>query len=166
NSQTMCALQRQNIRLGYAAARVLRRKAGDPGFESGVPGFSAQDASSSVSQTDILPLEGAHRLRIAINGYGNNLWWVYDFAGGTASRFSISAHLRSDVASSSTLQFCAFAEYAGGSNEQNCASVSGAAGDKGIVSATLNLDSTKALNSVRIRFNQEGSAGVQFTVDS
>ena len=138
----------------------------DPGFESGVSGFSAQDASSSVAQTDISPLEGAHSLRIAIDGYGNNLWWVYDFAGGTASRFSISAHLRSDVASSSTLQFCAFAEYADGSNDQNCAPVSGAAGDKGVVSATLNLDSTKALNSVRIRFNQEGSAGVQFTVDS
>src|SRR5438132_971795 len=36
NSQTMCALQRRNIRLGYAAARVLRRKAGDTGFESRV----------------------------------------------------------------------------------------------------------------------------------
>jgi hypothetical protein len=138
----------------------------DPGFETGVSGFTAQDASSSVTQTDISPLEGAHSLRIAINGYGNNLWWIYGFPGGTASRFSVSAHLRSDVASSSTLQFCAFVEYADGSNDQNCAPVSGTAGDKGIVSATLNVDSTKALNTVRIRFNQEGREGVQFTVDS
>src|SRR5207244_13500430 len=38
----------------------------DPGFESGVSGLTAQDASSHVSQTDVSPLEGAHSLHIDI----------------------------------------------------------------------------------------------------
>jgi hypothetical protein len=137
----------------------------DPGFESGVSGFAAQVASSQVAQTDVAPLEGAHSLMVAINGYGDNVWWVYGFAGGLASRLSVGAHLRSDLASSSTLQFCAMAYYGDGSTGLNCADVTGAVGDKGWVSAALNLDSTKALETVRIRLIQEGSAGVRFTMD-
>ena len=99
----------------------------DPGFESGVSGFVAQNESTTqVAQTDVAPLEGAHSLMVAINGYGDNVWGVYGFAGGLASRLSVGAHLRSDLASSSTLQFCAMAYYGDGSTGLNCADVTGA----------------------------------------
>ena len=62
----------------------------DPGFESGVSGFSAQDPSSSVTQSAEAPLEGAHSLRVSIAGYGNNIWWVHSFSGGLASRFVVT----------------------------------------------------------------------------
>ena len=137
----------------------------DPGFESGVSGFAAQDASSQVVQTGVSPLDGAHSLRVAINGYGNNVWWAHPFAGGTASHFGVSAHLRSDVASSSILQFCAMVYYADDTTALHCTAVSGAAGDKGVVSAELTLDPAKPLASVRIRLIQEGSDAVQFTLD-
>lgn len=138
----------------------------DPGFESGVSGFWAQDASSNVQQTGMSPLEGSHSLSVSINGYGNHVWWDYPFAGGLASRLSVSAHLRSDAASSSTLDFCAFAEYADGVQDQNCAHVTGDPGDKGIVSSALTLDPGKPLKIVHILIQQVGSAGVQFTIDS
>src|SRR6185295_7817509 len=93
----------------------------DPGFESGVSGFVAQDSSSNVSQTNVAPLEGAHSLRIAINGYGNNLWWDYLAGGRKGTRLSVSAHLRSDVASPSSLKFCAFVNYNDGTQTQSCA---------------------------------------------
>ena len=59
----------------------------DPGFESGVSGFSAQDSSSSVTQSSDSPLEGGYSLRVSIAGYGNNMWWIREFPGGLASRF-------------------------------------------------------------------------------
>jgi len=137
----------------------------DPGFESGVSGFEAQDASSQVIQSDVSPLDGAHSLGVAINGYGNNVWWTHPFAGGTASHFAVSAHLRSDLDSSSILQFCAMVYYADGTTELSCAPVSGAAGDKGVVTAELTLDAAKPLSTVNIRLVQEGSDGVRFTLD-
>jgi hypothetical protein len=137
----------------------------DPGFESGVSGFEAQDASSQVIRTDVSPLDGAYSLSVAINGYGNNVWWTLPFAGGTASHFGVSAHLRSDLDSSSTLQFCAMVYYADGTTELSCAPVGGAAGDKGVVSAELSLDPAKPLASVNIRLIQEGGDGVRFTLD-
>jgi hypothetical protein len=138
----------------------------DPGFESGISGFEAQDASSAVTQSSDAPLEGSHSLRVAIDGYGNNVWWHYGFAGGLARHFSVSAQLRSDAASASQLQFCAMAYYADGSNALSCTPVSGSAGDKGVVSAALDLDPAKPLASVNIRLYQEGSAPVRFSLDS
>jgi len=138
----------------------------DPGFESGVSGFVAQDASSLVVRSDEDPLEGEHSLAISIDGYGNNLWWIRDFAGGLASRFEVSASLRSDVSSTSDLQFCAMVYYTGGATALSCSPVSGEAGDKGHVTASLNLNEAAPLQSIRIRLYQEGGDPVQFTMDS
>lgn len=137
----------------------------DPTFEVGVSGFAAQDSSSSVTQSSQAPLEGAHSLRVSIAGYGNNVWWTREFSGGLASRLKVSAHLRSDVPSSSTLRFCAMAYYVDGSTALQCSNVSGAAGDKGPVTAQLDLDAARRLESVRVRLVQEGSAPVTFTMD-
>jgi hypothetical protein len=137
----------------------------DSGFESGVSGFSAQDSSSSVTHSADSPLAGAHSLRVSIAGYGNNVWWVREFSGGLASRFQVSAHLRSDVQSPSTLRFCAMAYYTDDSTALSCSTVSGARGDKGAVTAALDLDPERRLESVRLRLVQEGSAGVTFTLD-
>ncbi len=138
----------------------------DPGFESGTSNFVAQDASSSVTQSSTSPIEGAHSLAVVINGYGNNVWWNYNFSGGKASKFTVGAHLRSDVASTSDLQFCAWAYYSDGSAVKQCQTVHGSAGDKGVVTATLNLDSTKELSTVNILLSQVGSQSVHFSVDA
>src|SRR6185369_16912304 len=84
----------------------------DPQFDFGESGFTGQDQSSTVVRTTVSPLEGASSLHVGIAGYGNNVWWSYDFTGGRASAFRVSAHLRSDAASSSALQFCAMVYYA------------------------------------------------------
>ena len=149
-----------------SVTRQCTNRVQDPGFESGTSGFFAQDDSSHVSQTDVSPLEGSHSLHLDITGYGNNLWWQYPFTGGLARSLRVSAHLRSDVASGSLLQFCAMAYYGDGSTALNCTAVSGAVGDKGIVSALLDLDPAKPLESMNIRMYQEGGAPVQFTLDS
>lgn len=137
----------------------------DPGFESGVSGFSAQDASSSVRQSANAPLAGSYSLQVSIAGYGNNVWWTRVFAGGLASEFTVSGRLRSDVSSSSSLRFCGMAYYADNTTALQCTEVAGTAGDKGAVSATLTLDPARRLSSVRIRLVQEGVAPVTFTVD-
>jgi hypothetical protein len=138
----------------------------DPTFEQGVGAFSPQDASSSVSWSTASPLEGTHSLSIAINGYGNNIWSTRTFQGGTANRLTIGAHVRSDQASSSNLQFCAMVYYADGSSVPQCVDVPGSKGDKGTVTADLPLDHTKPIDNVNIRLVQEGSAGIRFTLDS
>ncbi len=137
----------------------------DPLFESGVSGFAAQDSSSSVTQSPQAPLEGAHSLRVSIAGYGNNVWWTREFSGGLASRLVVSAHLRSDVSSGSTLRFCAMVYYADQSTALECTGVSAAAGDKGAVTAQLDLDPARRLESVRVRLVQEGNAPVTFSLD-
>jgi hypothetical protein len=137
----------------------------DPQFESGTSGFSGQDDSTHVLLSDNAPLEGAHSLSVSINGFGNNVWWQYPFAGGLASHFQASAHLRSDVSSGSILQFCAAAYFADGSDTTSCTNVPGAAGDKGVVSAQIDIDAAKPLESLRIRLSQQGSVAVTFTLD-
>lgn len=138
----------------------------DGQFDTGVSGFAAQDASSLVTRSTESPLEGAASLRVNITGYGNNVWWMRDFTGGRADRFSVSAHLRSDVSSASDLQFCAMVYYADGTTASSCTTVSGSAGDKGTITQALDLDSTKPLESVRIRLYQEGGEPVAFTLDA
>jgi hypothetical protein len=138
----------------------------DPQFDLGVSGFFGQDESSTVVRTADSPLEGAHSLRVSINGYGNNVWWPFLFAGGRASALSVSAHLRSDVSSSSDLRFCAMAYYADDTSVVNCTTVDGSAGDKGTVSAALALDSAQPLHKVHIRLVQEGGEPVSFTLDA
>lgn len=138
----------------------------DPRFELGASGFAAQDASSTVAQTTESPIDGLHSLRVAITGYGNNVWWLHPYEGGRASALQVGAHVRSDADSSSTLQFCAMAYYADNTTALGCRAVSGSAGDKGVVTTALVLDANKPLASVRIRMYQEGGAPVTFTVDN
>src|SRR5262249_17791719 len=128
-------------------------------------GFYAQDASSLVVRTDQNPLEGDHSLHVAISGYGNHVWWTYDFSGGRASALRVGAHLRSDVESSSDLLFCAMAYYTDGA-DTNCTTVSGAAGDKGTIQAALTVDPTRTLASANIRIDQQGGEPVSFTLDA
>jgi hypothetical protein len=137
----------------------------DPQFETGVSDFFAQDASSSVALSTAAPLSGTSSLKVSIAGYGNNVWWIYNFSGGLASHFSVSLRARSDVASASTLQFCAMVYYADGSTDIQATPISGAAGDKGTVSAELAIDPAKRLQSVDLRLFQEGSDPVTFTFD-
>lgn len=137
----------------------------DGRFEAGVSGVTAQDASSAVTQSTAAPLEGASSLRVSIAGYGNNVWWVYDFEGGLASHFLVRARARSDVASSSTLMFSAMIYFADGTTTITRVPLSGAAGDKGLVTVQTAIDPTKRLQSVRLRLIQEGGAPVTFTFD-
>lgn len=137
----------------------------DPRFEAGVSGVFAQDDSSSVTQSAVVPLEGANSLRVSINGYGNNVWWTYDFGGGLASHFLVRARARSDIASASTLMFSAMIYFADGTTTITQVPVSGAAGDKGVVTVETPIDPTKRLQSVRLRLIQEGGSPVTFTFD-
>ncbi len=138
----------------------------DPGFESGVSDFFGQDASSIVTQTSTSPIEGAHSLHVEINGYGNHVWWPYNFAGGTARQLTVSAHVRFDVTSSSDLEFCALTYYADNTSVQQCTTVNGTAGDKGVLTASVDIDPTRPLDSVNILMSQVGSDPVSFTLDT
>jgi len=155
----------QTVSVAVTAPPVPVNLFADPRFEAGVSGVFAQDASSAVTQSPVAPLEGAHSLRVAINGYGNNVWWTHDFNGGLASHFSVRARARSDVASSSTLMFSAMIYFADGTTTITQVPVSGAAGDKGIITVQTPIDPTKRLQSVRLRLIQEGGAPVIFTFD-
>jgi Glucodextranase, domain B len=137
----------------------------DPQFETGTSGVFAQDAITSVVRSTENPIDGRSSLRVRITRYGNNVWWTHDFNGGRASRFMAGARLRSDVNSSSSLQFCTMVYYADGSTAIECTAVSGTAGDKGQVTAEVSIDPTKRIQSVNLRMYQEGGSPVSFSVD-
>ncbi|MSU34411.1 MAG: hypothetical protein EXS36_04750 [Pedosphaera sp.] len=102
---------------------------------------------------------------MSITGYGKNVWWFYNFNGGLASHFLVCAHARLDVASSSTLQFCAMIYFADESTDITCSPLSGMVGDKGMVTAQLPIDPTKRMQSVSLRLYQEGGASVAVAVE-
>ena len=54
---------------------------------------------------------------------------------------------------------------ADGSTDLNCSSLSGTAGDRGIVTALLPIDPAKRLQSVNLRMYQEGGDPVTFSFD-
>lgn len=137
----------------------------DSQFEFGMAGFKGQDADSSVSWSMQAPLEGAHSLRVSIAGYGKNVWSSFDAAGVHATAFTVSAHLRSDVASDSWLQFCAMAYYSDGQTALKCTSVSSEIGDKGVITTKLDLDRARPLATVHVRLFPGGSTPVTFTLD-
>jgi hypothetical protein len=72
---------------------------------------------------------------------------VNDFAGGLASGFGVGAHLRSDVASSSTLQFCAMVYYCDSSTALDCTDVGGAVG--GFDAPAFNIGPGSVFDSIR-----------------
>jgi hypothetical protein len=151
---------------GTQSATTSANLVEDPLFESGVSGFAAQDPSSAVTWSAHEPLEGNHSLRVSITGYGNNVWWSRAFRGGRASQLTVSAHIRSDAASSSVLQFCAMAYYQNGTADLACTPVPGSAGDKGVITAQVHLDPALHLETLRIRLYQEGPAAIAFTLDN
>jgi len=134
----------------------------DPGFENGTSGFAADQAADSVVVT-ASALSGAQSIQASIHGYGDSVWWVHELRG-KATAFSASARIRSDVASSSTIKFCAFVVYDDGENQFDCARITGAVGAKGIAQSAILLQD-KILQSVRIRIEQEGSAPIAVTLD-
>src|SRR5262249_24054249 len=68
--------------------------------------------------------------------------------------------------SASQLLYCASVYYADGNADTSCATVSGDAGDKGIVTAEVALDPARPLSSVNIRIDQQGGDPVVFTLDA
>lgn len=134
----------------------------DPGFESGLSSFEAGTQTASVAQVSPA-LSGSHSLRVAIVNYGDSIWWAREVYGNAVS-FSVAAHIRSDLASTSKINFCAFVVYADDTNASHCTQLTGAVGDKGRVTANLIL-LDKIITNVRIRIEQEGSQPTQITVD-
>ena len=139
----------------------------DPGFESGtgLSDFSVQQAGSVIARTTDNPISGDASLRVVPEGWGANIWWGIDYTGGRASGLHVSGHLRSDLASASTLRFCANVYYTDWSIDESCADVSGEPGDKGVVSADVAVDAEKPLMWVNIRITQDGSEPLQFMLD-
>ena len=134
----------------------------DPGFESGTSGFEGGTETATVVRIADA-LHGQHSLRASITSYGDSIWWSREMFGKGDS-YTVSAIIRSDVASASTINFCAFVMYADNTYAAQCTPISGSAGYKGRVSATLALQE-KDISSVRIRIEQEGAAPVQLTLD-
>ncbi len=138
----------------------------DPGFETGVSGFFAQNSTDSAVRSTTSPIAGTGSLKVTINGYGNNAWWTYN-TSVKASQFEVSGKVRGDtLRSGSTMQLCAAAYYAGsGSIIQNCANLSQVAGQVNTVTATLPLDSTRSLSQVAVRITLNGSGPVSYSFD-
>jgi len=151
-------------RLVFAQGETSANLVSDPYFEQNDSGFYAQDYGSVYRSTDT-PIEGSASLRLETDGWGTAHWWSYEFAG-KASSLTVAAHLRSDLESASNLQFCAIVYYTDWSTTENCTAVSGAAGDKGTVTAQVDVDSTQPLMWVNFRMYQEGSDPLRFTLDA
>ena len=142
----------------------------DPGFESGVAGFAAQESTDSVTRSTVNPIAGSASLRVAINGWGNNVFWTLatdGTANAHASQLTVSGKLRGDTTqSNSTLQFCAAAYYTdSGDIVQNCAEASNIAGQIVTLTASLDLDATRTLASIDIRMTLDGPGPVVYAVD-
>lgn len=134
----------------------------DPGFETGVSNFEPGTETATVVR--VTPaLSGSHSLRVTIANYGDSIWWAREVYG-KATTYTVSGRVRSDLASASKINFCAFIVYADGTNSSRCAALTGSAGDKGVVTASL-VPEDKVITNVRIRIEQEGSQAVQLTID-
>jgi hypothetical protein len=137
----------------------------DPGFETSTSGFSGQDNSTVVTRSTTSPLAGASSLSVDIPDTGNSVWWFKQFRNGLARSFTISARVRSDLASSPGLNFCAGFYDINGSFTPSCTVVPGAVGDKGVVSVTVPIDPTQPLEKLAIRLEQAGQP-IRFTFDT
>ena len=140
----------------------------DPQFESGESGFTAQDDEQPGRRAPpTSPLEGAHSLRVAITGYGNNLWWVHDFTGGRASH--VPRQRAPAIRSCRAHPSCSSARWCTTPMARpRCTAPRSAArlATRAPSPPTLTLDSTKPLETVRIRMYQEGSDPLSFTLDA
>ncbi len=141
----------------------------DPGFETGVSDFAAQDASETVARSTTNPISGTGSLSVSINGWGNNVWWATPAVGTpfvNASKLSVSGKLRGDVVQSgTTLQFCAATYYEDGGFAQQCTDASKVKGTVSNVTAALDLDPNRAINNVDIRLTTLGSGPVTYALD-
>jgi len=141
----------------------------DSGFETGIDLMSDFDNNVSAYRSSTAPISGASSMIVSMpeNAYGSAAWWTYRANGAvTAVSYDIAARLRSNVQSTSNFAFCAFIYYSTGPSPVSaCSEVSGALGDKGTVRTHLDLDSTRAIESVRIRFVQNGNPRTEFAVD-
>jgi hypothetical protein len=134
----------------------------DPGFESGVSNFLPNQDGTSAVVTTVTPIEGAQSLLVGLSGYGNSVIWNgYEPPASQSRRFSrytVAARVVLRTASASSLRLCALVSYADGGFAMPCATVSGAAGDKGTMTVTTLLDTSRDVDLVRMGFFQEGSA--------
>jgi hypothetical protein len=111
------------------------------------------------------PIAGAQSLLVGLAGYGDSVIWNgREFPSSQNRRFSrytISARVVVRSASTSDLNLCGLLNYADGTYAMPCTTVSGAAGDKGTMTVTVALDTTRDVERVRVGFFQEGSAALQ-----
>ncbi len=150
------------IRLGVTGGGCVNLLA-DPGFGVGRVGLRGPglEQRRHAEQRRRAARRRAQPVRVAINGYGNNVWWRHGFfkrRGQALRRERAPA-----VGRGERLRICGSARWRttptvrpGGDLQH--AAVPGAAGDKGVVSAAVDLDPAKMLESVNIRLYQEGSA--------
>ena len=125
--------------------------------------FGSGDGTVSVTQSTENPIAGSASLRVAIQGYGDAAWWSYPFTG-RATSFDVSARVRSNVASTSDIDFCAFIYYADGTTDSLCDTTPATVGDKGVRHVNIPL-SDKNLDSVRLRIVQVGGQAIQLSLD-
>lgn len=143
----------------------------DPGFEAGTSNFQHNQATTSVAVTRTSPVAGAQSLLVNIGGYGDSVLWagrdLSSWSNRRASSMTISMRLVATVASTSQISICGLVDYASGSGAQACKDIAGSVGDKGTVSFTMALDSTRDLSRVRVGIFQVGSqALVNLKVDN
>jgi hypothetical protein len=137
----------------------------DPGFESGVSGFAPNQKGTSVDLVQAGALSGKQSLKIGIGGYGDSVVWdgrdISGYAINKSKLMTISAHVKATVASSSQIQLCGVVTYVGQSDEiRACATTSGAAGDKGMLTASTALDPAKTIAHASFRIYQVGGSAL------
>ncbi|HRK01073.1 MAG TPA: right-handed parallel beta-helix repeat-containing protein, partial [Oligoflexia bacterium] len=151
----------------------------EPGFEDAqraMTYFNSSDYTSGVTavRSATTPIIGSASLVVSIpdGGYGSAAWWTYPANGQIrAQAYTISARLRSNVPSSSDFKLCPYIYYSDSgvatleNTATDCPRATGAAGDKGVISGSITLDSNRAIDRIRIRFVQEGTSRTEFAID-
>ena len=148
-----------------AKADVPNNLVEDSGFETSMSNFETNQDGTSLSVTSINPINGSRSLVVGTTGYGDSvLWQGKDFSTAAvkrSSQFTGSVRVRSTVASASKISFCGLVEYVSGEGLSECKEVTGTVGDKGTISLSFALDSSRDLERVRVGIFQEGSAALR-----
>jgi hypothetical protein len=115
----------------------------------------------TIGVTQANPISGAQSLVFTTQGYGQGILWHGRrlTPAVRATSFVGSARVRVTTASTSQLCLRALIEYTGGSADR-CTYVSGAAGDKGVVTVAVPFDVPRDVTRVRIGVYQEGGAAL------
>jgi hypothetical protein len=142
----------------------------DPGFESAVAGFSAQNPADLVSQVSTNPISGTHSLQVEVNGGWDN-FWMWETVEGTnlayGSQLTVSAQVRSETPGSTPLRLCAALYYQSGdwAEASSCGSSSGTPGQVETLTSTLVVDPATPLRVLYFYLKGDGPGGVTYTLD-